>query len=51
MKNAKYGSSLTDNQWEYLQPMLPKGVPLDCIIVKGADHCFDGTRQPHIKVK
>jgi transposase len=24
MKNAKYGSSLTDAQWEYLQPMLPK---------------------------
>jgi transposase len=24
MKNAKYGSSLTDDQWEYLQPMLPK---------------------------
>lgn len=24
MKNAKYGSSLTDTQWEYLEPMLPK---------------------------
>lgn len=24
MKNAKYGSSLTDDQWTYLQPMLPK---------------------------
>jgi transposase len=24
MKNAQYGSSLTDAQWEYLQPMLPK---------------------------
>jgi transposase len=24
MKNAKYGSSLTDDQWEYLKPMLPK---------------------------
>ena len=24
MKNAKYGSSLTDAQWEYLEPMLPK---------------------------
>ena len=24
MKNAKYGSSLTDDQWAYLQPMLPK---------------------------
>jgi transposase len=24
MKNAKYGSSLTDAQWEYLVPMLPK---------------------------
>ena len=24
MKNAKYGSSLTDKQWDYLQPMLPK---------------------------
>ena len=24
MKNAKYGSSLTDTQWEYLKPMLPK---------------------------
>lgn len=24
MQNAKYGSSLTNNQWEYLQPMLPK---------------------------
>lgn len=24
MKNAKYGSSLTDAQWDYLQPMLPK---------------------------
>lgn len=24
MKNAKYGSSLTNEQWEYLQPMLPK---------------------------
>ena len=24
MKNAKYGSSLTDAQWEYLKPMLPK---------------------------
>jgi len=24
MKNAKYGSSLSDAQWEYLQPMLPK---------------------------
>jgi putative transposase len=24
MKNAKYGSCLTDAQWEYLQPMLPK---------------------------
>jgi len=24
MKNAKYGSSLTDEQWEYIQPMLPK---------------------------
>jgi len=24
MKNAIYGSSLTDAQWEYLQPMLPK---------------------------
>jgi transposase len=24
MKNAKYGSSLTDAQWKYLQPMLPK---------------------------
>jgi putative transposase len=25
MKIAQYGSSLTDAQWEYLQPMLPKG--------------------------
>jgi transposase len=24
MKNAQYGSSLTDSQWEYLKPMLPK---------------------------
>ena len=24
MKNAKYGSSLTDAQWEYVEPMLPK---------------------------
>jgi len=24
MKNALYGSSLTDGQWEYLEPMLPK---------------------------
>ena len=24
MKNANYGSSLTDAQWEYLKPMLPK---------------------------
>jgi hypothetical protein len=24
MKNAKYGSSLTDDQWKYLQPMLLK---------------------------
>jgi transposase len=24
MKNAKYGSDLTDAQWEYLKPMLPK---------------------------
>lgn len=24
MKNAQYGSSLTDDQWEYLKPMLPK---------------------------
>src|SRR5208337_4584316 len=24
MKNAKYGSSLTDAQWAYLKPMLPK---------------------------
>ena len=24
MKNAKYGSSLSDAQWEYLKPMLPK---------------------------
>jgi transposase len=24
MKNANYGSSLTDDQWEYLKPMLPK---------------------------
>jgi len=24
MKSAKYGSSLTDAQWEYLKPMLPK---------------------------
>ena len=24
MKNAQYGSSLTDAQWEYLKPMLPK---------------------------
>jgi transposase len=24
MKKAKYGSSLTEDQWEYLQPMLPK---------------------------
>lgn len=24
MKNAKYGSSLTDAQWNYLKPMLPK---------------------------
>ncbi|MBU6411554.1 MAG: IS5 family transposase [Verrucomicrobiota bacterium] len=24
MKNAKYGSSLTDAQWEYLKPMLPQ---------------------------
>jgi len=24
MQNAKYGSSLTDDQWEYLKPMLPK---------------------------
>lgn len=24
MKNAKYGSSLTDAQWEYLKPMLPE---------------------------
>lgn len=24
MKNAKYGSNLTDAQWEYLKPMLPK---------------------------
>ena len=24
MKNAKYGSSLTDEQWEFLKPMLPK---------------------------
>lgn len=27
MKNAKYGSSLTDAQWEYLKPMLPKPAP------------------------
>lgn len=24
MKNAKYGSNLTDEQWAYLKPMLPK---------------------------
>ena len=24
MKIAQYGSSLTDAQWEYVQPMLPK---------------------------
>src|SRR5271157_5799899 len=28
MKNAKYGSSLTDDQWEYLKPMLPKPAKL-----------------------
>ncbi len=24
MKNANYGSSLTNSQWDYLKPMLPK---------------------------
>lgn len=24
MQNAKYGSSLTDTQWEYLKPLMPK---------------------------